>query len=97
MRSPTRKTSGAVAPIPSATGTAVANVRRRCGTSAKTKTIITGVAYSEPLLRLNSATSASTTAPPASNPRKAHGRRVPRASSKAGQKAISHCAAVAFG
>jgi hypothetical protein len=82
--------------MPNATGTSRANVRVRPGSSANTSTSITGVAYSEPRLWLSSATSASSTAPPASNPRSAHGKRGPRASSSAGQNAISHCAAFAF-
>ena len=82
--------------MPAATGTSTANVRVRPGSSANTSTSITGVAYSEPRLWLSSATSASSTAPPASSPRTPQGRRSLRASSSAGQNAISHCAALAL-
>ena len=70
-RSPTCSTAGAAAAIPAATGTSTANVRVRPGSSANTSTSITGVAYSEPRLWLSSATSASSTAPPASTPAQA--------------------------
>ena len=93
---PTRRTAGAVAPMPAATGRSSANVRRRPGTSANTSKSITGVAYREPRLWPSRATSASSTAPPASAPRRAHGRRALRASRNAGQKAISHSAALAL-
>ena len=78
-------------------GTSSANVRTRPGNSANTSTSMIGVAYSEPRLWLSSATSPSATAPPASRPRRPQGRRSLRAKSSAGQKAISHCAALALG
>ena len=55
-----------------------------------------GVAYSDPRLCPSNPTSASSTAPPASAPRSPHGSRALRASSTAGQNAISHSAAFAF-
>ncbi len=83
--------------MPHATGTRIANVRTRPGSRAKTSTSITGVAYREPRLWLSSATSASSTAPPASSPRRAHGSRRSLAINSAGHIAISHCAALALG
>ena len=95
--SPTRSTAGAAAAIPMATGTNRANVRVRWGSSANTSTSITGVAYSEPRLWLSSATSASSTAPPARAPRTPQGSERLRAIRSAGQNAINHWAAFAFG
>ena len=72
-------------------------MRVRPGSSANTSTSITDVAYSDPRLTLSRATSASSTAPPASKPAQAPVQpRLARASSSAGQNAISHCAALAF-
>ena len=95
-RSPTRSTAGAVAPMPAATGMSSAKVRARRGTSANTSTSMTGVAYSAPRLCPSSATSASSTVPPASAPRRPHGSHALRASRNAGQHAISHRAAFAL-
>ena len=96
-RSETSSTRAAVSPTPAAIGTSTASERTRPGTTAKKITNVIGRANSDPRLWLISAMSTSTTAPPASRPRTQIDSSRRPASRTAGQKAISHVAAAAFG